>query len=243
MVAWIDAICRDGAALVTGVDPDEQGLRSVAAAVGPILATNYGVTWEIAATVEPVSAVESERHLSVHTDLPYRTAPPGLQLLLAAIVDVEGGASTLVDGYAAAEDLCRSDPAAWELLTQTEFTYPYVRDGVEIHGRYPSIGVGGDGAYQAIRRAPDLVGVPAVAHSETPALYRALRRWNGLLDDPAREWQGRLEPGELLAFDNHRLLHGRTAFELGASGRRRLLGCYLDLDDLLSRRAVAARSR
>jgi gamma-butyrobetaine dioxygenase len=147
-----------------------------------------------------------------------------------------------VDGYAAAEHLRTIDPSGWELLTRTEFTYPYVRDHIEMHGNAPSIGVDRHGDYRAIRRAPDLVGVPVVTAEETPALYRAMRRWHEVLDDPAREWQRRLEPGDLLAFDNHRMLHGRTAFELGASGRRRLFGCYLDVDDLLSRRAVAARS-
>ena len=44
-----------------------------------------------------------------------------------------------------------------------------------------------------------------------------------------------------LVFDNHRMLHGRTAFELGASGRRILRGCYLHRDDVASRRAVLRR--
>ena len=38
---------------------------------------------------------------------------------------------------------------------------------------------------------------------------------------------------ELLAMHNHRVLHGRRAFDL-STGRRSLLGCYLDVDDLRS---------
>lgn len=241
LVRWIDAIWRDGAAVVSGVEPSSVGLLSVAALIGEIQPTNYGVTWEISATVNPVSAVESERNLLVHTDLPYRTEAPGIQLLLAETIEVDGGASTLVDGYAAAEELRALDRAAWEMLTRVEFTFPYVRDDIEIQGRAPLIGLHRNGTYHEIRRAPDLVGVPIVDADETPALYAALRIWTELLDDPQREARIALRPGDLLAFHNHRLLHGRTAFELGASGRRRLIGCYIDVDDLLSRRAVAAR--
>ena len=37
------------------------------------------------------------------------------------------------------------------------------------------------------------------------------------------QWQMLLEPGAVIFIDNHRILHGRTAF----SGPRRIAGCYL----------------
>ena len=52
-------------------------------------------------------------------------------------------------------------------------------------------------------------------------------------------------PGDVLCFDNKRLLHGRTAMEGGESGgavRRRMHGCYFDLDALFySMRPVRRR--
>ena len=48
-------------------------------------------------------------------------------------------------------------------------------------------------------------------------------------------------PGDLVGFDNRRILHGRDAFD-PAAGRRRLRGCYLDHDDLFSRLRVLRRS-
>ena len=239
---WLDAITQHGAAIVRGVEPSDAGLREVAALVGEIRATNYGVTWTIEATVEPVTAVESERSLRVHTDLPYRVVAPGVQFLLAAVTDVDGGASTLVDGYAIAERIRHDDPDAWRLLTDVEFSYPFVRGDVEFHGRAPLFGLHSNGTYFQIRRAPGLVGAPFVDASSAPDLYRALRVWTDLVDHPDFEIQVALQPGELLALDNHRLLHGRTTFELRASGRRLLYGCYLDVEDLRSRRAVVGRA-
>lgn len=244
VLRWLDALLANGVALVSGVSPNDDGLREVASIVGEIRATNYGVTWAIEADIAPVSAVDSERQLLVHTDLPYREVAPGVQFLLAAIVDVAGGETTLTDGYAAAEELRASDPEAWRLLTTVEFSYPFVRERIELVGRAPIIGLRPNGSYHQIRRAPDLVGVPFLARAaDAPRLYAALRSWTAIVDDPANEIRFALRPGDLLAFDNHRLLHGRTAFRLGASGRRRLIGCYLDIEDVRSRRAVAARRR
>lgn len=241
LVDVVDSVLRDGVALVEGVATDEGGLRSIASRLGVVQPTNYGATWEIEATVEPATAVDSERDLAVHTDLPYRSHPPSVQLLLACVVDVAGGATTLVDGFAAADRLRADDPGAWTLLTRTELTFPFVRDDVVIDGMAPSISLDTAGRYSVIRRAPDLVGAPSCTAHDAPAVYAALRGWEQILDDPHRRSIVSLQPGELLVFDNHRMLHGRTAFELASSGRRRLIGCYLDRDDLRSARALAAR--
>jgi gamma-butyrobetaine dioxygenase len=48
------------------------------------------------------------------------------------------------------------------------------------------------------------------------------------------------EPGDLVGFDNRRVLHGRDAYDPGA-GRRVLRGCYIDRDDVLSRLRVLRR--
>ena len=51
----------------------------------------------------------------------------------------------------------------------------------------------------------------------------------------------RLRAGEVLCFDNRRVLHGRSAFD-PSSGRRHLQGCYVDRDMVQSRlRALRQR--
>jgi len=52
----------------------------------------------------------------------------------------------------------------------------------------------------------------------------------------------RLMAGEMVVFDNRRVLHGREAFEQG-SGKRHLHGCYVDRADWDSRLRVLARSK
>src|ERR1700689_2478032 len=70
--------------------------------------------------------------------------------------------------------------------------------------------------------------------------YAAYRQLAELLCDPARTVIYRLQPGDLVLFDNTRILHGRTDAE-GSLGH--LQGCYLDADGLYSSLAVLSRTR
>ena len=49
----------------------------------------------------------------------------------------------------------------------------------------------------------------------------------------------KLEPGDLLTFDNWRVLHGRQAYQ-PSTGMRHLQGCYVDRDEVLSRLRMSA---
>ena len=49
---------------------------------------------------------------------------------------------------------------------------------------------------------------------------------------PRRPIEITLQPGELVAFDNRRVLHGRRAFR--STERRHLQGCYIDIDAIRS---------
>jgi len=66
----------------------------------------------------------------------------------------------------------------------------------------------------------------------------------------AREftWERKLRPGEMLVFNNRRMLHGRRGFSaLGgasfAESQRHLVGCYTNIDDTLNQYRVLLRER
>lgn len=44
--------------------------------------------------------------------------------------------------------------------------------------------------------------------------------------------------GNVLAFDNKRLIHGRLAYEDSPNNQRLLVGCYLDWDEIYSKLRV-----
>ncbi len=242
--AILDSVWFDGVVLLRGVEPTEAGLLEVAKRIGPVMHTNYGTTWSFESEVPPdggpMSQVESRDALRMHADLPYRANPPGIQLNLGVTPASKGGASTFVDAYAMAERLRITHPRAWELLTTVPFTYPYRRPGIDLSGGGPMIGLDHAGRYGVMRRAPDLVGSPRVSADDVPDLYRALSLWQDLVDSPDNQLRVKLDTGDLVIFDNHRMLHGRTAFQLQPGERRWLMGCYVDMDEFHARRSVLA---
>jgi gamma-butyrobetaine dioxygenase len=62
--------------------------------------------------------------------------------------------------------------------------------------------------------------------------YPAYRHLAEILERPELQLQFRLQAGELLLFDNTRVLHARKAYS--AAGTRHLQGAYSDLDGLYS---------
>ncbi|MEO0679719.1 MAG: TauD/TfdA family dioxygenase, partial [Pseudomonadota bacterium] len=59
------------------------------------------------------------------------------------------------------------------------------------------------------------------------AYYPALCRFGRLLQDEKYMMRFLMKAGECMVFDNHRIVHGRAAYE-AESGERWLRGCYTD---------------
>ena len=58
-------------------------------------------------------------------------------------------------------------------------------------------------------------------------LYAVMRACDKLANDPACQWRYTLTAGDMLVFDNGRVLQGRGPFE----GRRKMAGSYLNRED------------
>jgi gamma-butyrobetaine dioxygenase len=241
-LTWLSLVQELGFAIVSGVPATRAALSRVAGMVGPIRPSNYEPIWAIEAVADPENEVVSGSALSPHTDLPYRQIPPGLQFLLSVVADLPGGASTLVDGFRIADRIRAESTDHWRALTETPVRYRFVDGSSDFEFETPTVEVRPDGSYGIIRHAPGLLAPLDPDPTRFEPLYAALRRFTELTNDPAFQVVHRLEPGEMLTFDNHRLLHGRQAVDLGSGGRRHLLGAYVDRDELSSRLRVLQAS-
>jgi gamma-butyrobetaine dioxygenase len=72
--------------------------------------------------------------------------------------------------------------------------------------------------------------------------YRALRYLLQLSEQPSNCITTRLQPGDLLAFDNRRIFHGRTGYDT-SKGNRWLRGCYGEREELWSQLRILAREQ
>ena len=241
LLHWFRLLRDFGIAVLRGTPCAPLSVLALAGLIGPARATNFGEHFDVVSKPAPNSNAYTTLGLLCHTDLPNWERPPDYQLLHCLKNDADGGASILVDGFRAAEELRRREPGAFRLLTRFPVDFRFQDNESDIRFRAPTIGLDEAGAVTEVRfnfAVMDAIGAPAESMG---ALCRALRAFAAVIRDPVLECHYRLNPGELLVFDNRRVLHGRAAFD-PSTGRRHLQGCYVDRDQLLSRIRVLERS-
>lgn len=239
--ALIDAVCRDGFALVTGVPGD--GTEVVASWLGPIRETDFGRVFDIISEPDPFTPSQSSAELDPHTDDPYRYAPPGISILhCVSPCDGGGGETTIVDGFAVADALADEAPWAHETLRTVPVPYVHRRDsdveqGAAVHLRAeaPIISVDHAGRVCGVRFHERSMAPLRLDPDTTDDVYRALIVFSRMVNSDRFSFRRRLAAGEAVVYDNHRVLHGRNAIT-GSRGRRHLRLCTIDRDQVHSRR-------
>ncbi len=189
------------------------------------------------AAVSPNNNAYTAMHVGCHTDLVNWSAPAGYQLLHCLVNRAEGGQSIFVDGFSVAETLRQTDPDTFDLLASRPLPFRFHDEQSDIRIRAPLIAADERGNLVGVRFNLSLLDILDLPADTMDGVYQAYHKLAGLMRDPRFELRLRLAPGDLVAFDNHRVLHGRTAFDAD-SGRRHLQGCYVDRDELRSRLRV-----
>ncbi len=235
LAGWLGSIRVLGFGLARGIPTSIDGAESVANRVGYVRRTVFGDMWTLSSEVRAhADSAYDTTFLEPHTDGSYATDAPGLQLFACSERTGEGGESILVDGFAAAEELRQREPDAFALLTQTHVPAHYIEADTELRASRPTLRLDPDGrlvqvTFNNYDRSPFLLLPRQMRH-----WYEAYRAFHELLNDQAAWWVHRLEPGDLLLFDNWRCLHGRMSF----TGKRVFHGCYLNHEDFESRLRV-----
>jgi gamma-butyrobetaine dioxygenase len=243
VVAWLDAFLRYGFIIFRGVPTDLEHVRKVASAFGWPRETNFGVTFEVRSKpgAEAIDLAYTPMKLDPHTDNPYRSPVPGVQLLHCVANETTGGLSTLVDGFAVAETLRARDPEAFRILSTTLVRFLFRDKDTEMMSSAPLIELDAGGNVRIIRFSPRLDFVPLLPPAALSAYYRARQIFGQMLRSNEFEVRFLLNKGDLVMFDNCRLLHGRTGFD-PQEGLRHLQGCYIDIDGPRSKYRVLQRT-
>ncbi|TPN15969.1 gamma-butyrobetaine dioxygenase [Mesorhizobium sp. B2-1-3] len=231
---WLLAVRAYGFAVMDGLPAESGALCKVSDLFGYIRETNYGRWFEVRAEVNPNNLAYTNLGLQAHTDNPYRDPVPTLQILSCIENTVEGGESSVVDGFAVAAALQAENPEGFRLLSSHPARFEYAgSSGVRLQAKRPMIELGPDGELICIRfNNRSLAPTIDVPFAEMDAYYAAYRRFAELIEDPAFEVTFKLEPGQAFIVDNTRVMHARKAFS--GTGKRWLEGCYADKDGLLS---------
>ncbi len=227
LMAWLVDTKKYGLTIVQGIDGKGEASMAIAKRIGFLRETNFGQTFEVINKADPNNLAYTSLALALHTDLTNQETPPGYQFLHCITNDAEGGGSIFADGFAMAQVLRDSDPAAFDMLATTLIPCRFFDRECDIRTHKPVITLDHTGAIQEIRFNAHLVDLIDLPLESVDAWYRAYRAFMRLTRDPAFRLSFRMVGGEMTAFDNRRILHGREAFN-PATGNRHLHGCYVD---------------
>lgn len=83
--------------------------------------------------------------------------------------------------------------------------------------------------------------VMLVSPEKAVQLYEAYLTIGTMLRNPANQIEHKMVPGDVITFNNSRVLHGRSSFTITGESQRFLQGIYLDWDGVYSRIRVLAK--
>ena len=264
-------ILEDGAALVRNCpiqfDIDE---TTPCAVMGKLLSGSlshgslYGNVFHVQAIPQALNVAYTTIRLPPHQDLVYYESPPGLQLLHCVEQrGIVGGESTLMDGLAAAYTFRDLAPDLFEILTTTQATFCKQREGADMVAYFPHIQLSQEnseivgvnwsppfeGPLRNMARCSDyyaayaafacLVDKDALQHRAalSPQLYKLCREYA-----EEHTFEKLLQEGDMLVFNNRRMLHGRNSFQIiQENGGRHLVGTYTNMDETLNQYRLLMR--
>ncbi|MDG1410313.1 MAG: TauD/TfdA family dioxygenase [Acidimicrobiales bacterium] len=221
-----------GIAIATDVATKPGEILRFARRIGFVRNTNYGMLFDVVAEPDPINLAYTPVGLPLHTDNPYRRPCPTVQLLHCLSSAAEGGASQFADGFRAAEVLRAQRPDDFAVLTNTMVDFRFHDATVDLRARRPIIHLDADGVVSAVSINNRSMEAPTLSTVQSTQFYRAYASFAEVLASPESVIELTLKAGELVGFDNRRILHGRGAFAVTA--HRHLQGCYVDMDAVRS---------
>ncbi|XP_068429092.1 gamma-butyrobetaine dioxygenase [Clinocottus analis] len=243
---WLSDLRRVGIVHLKGAAAEQGVVARLAERLGYVRMTFYGPTWQVQDKAMANNVAYTSGKLGLHTDYPALHFAPGVQLLHCITDAEEGGESEMVDGFHTAELLQREDPEAYRTLTsvQVDFT----DTGTDycdfmLQSKKRIIEVDAEGRVVRINfnncTRDSVLDLPV--HQVQP-FYKALRTYLDLMNRPENMFTFKMTPGDVLTFDNWRLLHTRRPFRSRPDSPRHLEGAYMDWDEVMSRLRILRSS-
>ena len=197
--------------------------------IGSIRRTNFGEFFDVKSKPNPNDLAYTSLPLAPHTDNPYRNPVPCIQMLHCIENKVQGGLSTLVDGFTVTQKIKKDFPNFYKILTQIKVRFKFIDQSVVLEDWAEMIKLDESGNFKQVRFSPRLDFVPLMDKEKLELYYSARNKISELYNSDKYRIEFKLAPGDLLMMDNYRLLHGRTSYNSN-EGNRHLQGCYIDYD-------------
>jgi len=227
---WLENIACYGLGMVSDTPHTSEATRLLAERVAYIRMDIFGGFADSDLSEPHADSAYSNGYLASHTDGTYSYDPPGLLLFHVLDTDYIDGESIFIDGFYAVEILRQSYPEAFSILTQVPMPGHYLEVNTHLESKESLIKLDHNNRVQRIR-FNHMDRMPFYWGEQTAQVYDALWKWRKIIDDIDNQCRFRLTSGNVVLFDNWRLLHGRLGYE----GERRMVNCYLNMEDFESK--------
>jgi len=211
------------------VPTENNYIVNFANSIGSIRRTNFGEFFDVKSKPNPNDLAYTSLPLAPHTDNPYRNPVPCIQMLHCIENKVNGGLSTLVDGFTVTEKLKNEFPSYYKILTEIKVRFQFIDQTVILEDWAEMIKLDDKERFKQVRFSPRLDFVPLMEKEKLDLFYSARNKISEFYNSDSFRIEFKLLPGDLLMMDNYRLLHGRTSYN-SSEGNRFLQGCYIDYD-------------
>lgn len=207
--------------------------------ISPIQHTIYGETFDVKFIPRPVNAAYSDVKLYPHMDQPNYESPPGIQFLHCIKFDetITGGENTFIDIHEVAEKFRKEQPDLFAALTRIPHTSQMVnyRSDFSYHLQMqkPIFLLNHRQELVSVNWNPMIFGATQVAQEDVHLFYRAYIAFFRMVNQYKSQYELRLRPGDLISFNNRRLLHSRNAFK-SELGERHFQGTYTEISEFQS---------
>ena len=225
--SFLKKLYEYGFVVIQNCKTEMSSVEKIAKKIGYVRESIFGGLWSFESNEDKADSAYTQEELRPHTDSTYSNDAPGLQLLLCCNYKATGGESIMVDGFKIAEKIKNEKKEIYDLLTKVEVTGQYIGDGVFLEAKRPILKLNSDQqltqvSFNNYDRAPFIM-----SEDKTKKFYHAIREFDLIANNKEFQWRRVLRPGDLLIFNNWRILHGRGSF----SGDRKMSGCYINKED------------
>ena len=239
-----EAFRRDGAFVVTDSPTVPGSVMDFVRGIGLTLwDSSLGLIFDVKLDPNGFNIAYTSEFVPPHNDNAQYTNPPSGQVLAMLVNDSTGGESVIVDSLTVLEQLQREDPAAVDVLSRVLVGFRQYSANADAFTRAPLVVRDRDGHFTHLRMSNALRQPIPFDEPEIAEWYRAYRALGRIVSDPAHHVSFRLNAGDSLFVNNHRVLHARKEFV--ADGPRHLQDVYFSADDvfgILDQMTGAAKS-
>ena len=216
-----------GFSVVQNCKTEMSSVENIVNKIGYVRNSIFGSLWSFESNEDKADSAYTQEELRPHTDATYSNDAPGLQLLLCCEYKAKGGDSIMVDGFKIAEIIKKDNKELFEILSTINVKGSYIGDGVFLEAERPIFNLNSKKeifqvSFNNYDRAPF-----RFEKDLTIKFYEAIRTFDLMANSKEYQWRHILKPGELLIFNNWRVLHGRGSFD----GTRKISGCYINKED------------